>query len=290
MVAIITVHGDPNFQSAILPMVDHDEMDDKTPRTSFTAKGSRQHDLSALRNDARFQRAKSWRSSRFSATVRAFTRRQQRAIHSQRFATISTIGGLFCNGSRHDVVSRQVVHRMVPKYALDRTTNFHFDELKAHKISTKTEDGYIQLFAIKNILKIMDLPICIGVRTKLVTSKDKMSIFINHFQFDPRPLVQTRIATLEFTESSYQQIFYSVSALNPVTPVVTHQVKALVAGKQSCRNFAASKCNYEDTCKYIHELHAGAFSTKTSKFTPKPPAQPAQPDSDPTAMTTIPTS
>ena len=86
-----------------------------------------------------------------------------------------------------------------------------------------------------------------------------MSIFVSHFQSDPMPLVQHRIATLEFTESTYMQMFHSVSSLNPVTSHVTHQVKVLVAGKQYCKNFAAGKCqcsraNLHESCKYVHEL------------------------------------
>ena len=37
-----------------------------------------------------------------------------------------------------------------------------------------------------------------------------------HFQFDPRPLGQHRIVTLEFNESTYMQMFHSLSYLNPV--------------------------------------------------------------------------
>ena len=300
----------------------------------------------------------------------------------------------------YDVAGRQVAHRMLPKHAIEKTTNFHFDEIKTHKISTKTKDGYIQWAAIKDILDVMDLlTICNGIRTKPVTGNDnhhgytegyqgihnertfyvgpddiyryhndfrrvfptmhaafdpsfhhvsqegfnnkdgirvfqdmdthfegrttndamrhwnnlihftprtsatikedcvrldelffhyekvlqeklpnilKMSIFVSHFQFDPRPLVQHRIATLEFTESTYMQMFHSVSSLNPVTSHVVHQVKALVVGKQYCRNFAAGKCQYKENCKYVHELPPGASSTKPAAPPPKHPTSPAK--------------
>ena len=341
-------------------MADHDDMDDETPGTSSSRESSRQRDQAAatpaiqLRSGTTlgFNTPRVGGASAFQPQLErlqeidnersAIRESPMQAQSAHSFATAQDMP------DNYDVAGRQVAHRMLPKHAIEKTTNFHFDEIKTHKISTKTKDGYIQWAAIKDILDVMDLlTICNGIRTKPVTGNDnhhgytegyqgihnertfyvgpddiyryhndfrrvfptmhaafdpsfhhvsqegfnnkdgirvfqdmdthfegrttndamrhwnnlihftprtsatikedcvrldelffhyekvlqeklpnilKMSIFVSHFQFDPRPLVQHRIATLEFTESTYMQMFHSVSSLNTVTSHVVHQV------------------------------------------------------------------
>ena len=150
-------------------MADHDDMDDETLGTSSSREGSRQREQAAatptiqLRSGTTlvFNTPRVGRASAFQPQLerlqeidneRPATRESPlQAQSAHYFATAQDMP------DDYDVARRQVAHRMVPKHAIEKTTNFHFDEAKTHKISTKTKDGYIQWAAIKDILDVMDL-------------------------------------------------------------------------------------------------------------------------------------
>ena len=110
----------------------------------------------ALRNDTWFQHAKTWRSINFQPQL-------ERLEEVDNERSVSE--------NRHFKLNRRTLLQRLKKCP---TTTMSLDEIKTHKILTKTKDGYIQSASIGYILDLIDLlTICNVVRTKPTTSNEK---------------------------------------------------------------------------------------------------------------------
>jgi hypothetical protein len=102
----------------------------------------------------------------------------------------------------------------------------------------------------------------------------KLSYFMCHFQNDPRPMVASRIQTLDFTKCNCNDMYRAIHELSVVLPLPIQHVKSLTQNPKKkrpksndiCRNFQKGTCKFPD-CIYKHVL-LDATATKT------PPAVP----------------
>ena len=104
----------------------------------------------------------------------------------------------------------------------------------------------------------------------------KLSYFMCHFQNDPRPMVASRIQTLDFTKCNYNDMYRAIHELSVVSPIPVQHVKSLTRTPKTkrakstdiCRNFQKGTCKYPD-CIYQHVL----LDSAAAKPTTGPPAK-----------------
>ena len=95
-----------------------------------------------------------------------------------------------------------------------------------------------------------------------------------HFQHDPRPMLASRIQTLDFTKCNYNDMYRAIHELSVVSLLPVQHVKSLTQNSKKkrpksndiCRNFQKGTCKFPE-CIYKHVL-LDATATKTPPVVP----------------------
>jgi hypothetical protein len=173
-----------------------------------------------------------------------------------------------------------------------------FDDMEKHFEGRDAKDI---LYHTMNLHRFLPLPKEYDIKEDIVRLNDlfqqvdlvtgaplsdiyKLSYFMCHFQHDPRPMVASRIQTLDFTKCNYNDMYRAIHELSVVSPLPIQHVKSLTQNPKKkrpksndiCRNFQTGTCKFPD-CIYKHVL-LDATATKTPPvIPPKDPKSKALP-------------